>query len=305
MSSYFSNLLTTTTSRYDALRKLIPSNSEQDGDTEDDTHLCRVLRAYYIEKGRPFPAWLPPDPKAPQPVVQPVYTPAPVGAGYGGLQSGGGQSKLGSLWDAQPTNQQPSAPSSLRPGRGPTAGVRPNPYSRPPQSSTPEPTIQPRPLPSQKAGSIQAGTPPGSSGSGSTAGATTAQDRLKARLWGSAKANAQGQGQTIQQIRSNPTSTGYAQSGDYDPYASGGGYDDRARSMGSSWGGGGGSGASGNGDRPFVAATAPWATNEDEFMGGGYGSRGGAARDGLLGGPGAGRRVGGGGGLPGGPRGLR
>jgi hypothetical protein len=41
-----------------------------------------------------------------------------------------------------------------------------------------------------------------------------------------------------------------------------------------------------------VAATAPWASNEDEFMGGGYGS--GGVRNGLPSGPAAGRRPGGG-----------
>ncbi|KAI5292305.1 hypothetical protein KEM56_006336, partial [Ascosphaera pollenicola] len=45
-------------------------SGEADGDTEDDTHVCRVLRAYYIEKGQHFPSWLPPDPKAPPPVQQ-------------------------------------------------------------------------------------------------------------------------------------------------------------------------------------------------------------------------------------------
>jgi hypothetical protein len=312
MSSYFRTLLTTTTSRYAALQSLLPGNSEQDGDTEDDTHICRVLRAYYVEKGRPFPGWLPPDPKAPQPVVQPVYTPnAPVGAGYGGLQAGGGQSKLGSLWDAQPAPQQPTGPQSLRQGgRGVQSSVlsgnRSNPYTRSQSSpNNPESVVQARPLPSQRAGSVQnpsrVDTPPGSSGSGSTVGASTAQDRLKARLWGAAKASAQGQGQAPQQSRTSPAPTGYERSGNSGGYGGGGAYDDRSRSMGSSWSGsGGGDGRSGGGgytDRPFVAATAPWASNEDEFIGGGYGS--GGVRNGLPSGPGAGRRPGGG------PRGMR
>ena len=61
MSSYLSNLLTTTTGRYNSLRRTLLS-SEDDGDTEDDSHISRALRAYYTEKARPFPPWLPPDP---------------------------------------------------------------------------------------------------------------------------------------------------------------------------------------------------------------------------------------------------
>lgn len=34
-----------------------PAN-EDDGDPKDDTHVCRVLRSYYAEKGRPIPWWL-------------------------------------------------------------------------------------------------------------------------------------------------------------------------------------------------------------------------------------------------------
>lgn len=58
MSSYLSNLLTSASS----LRSRF-STSESDGPTPEDTHLCRVLRAYYSEQRRPFPDWLPPDPK--------------------------------------------------------------------------------------------------------------------------------------------------------------------------------------------------------------------------------------------------
>jgi hypothetical protein len=56
MSAYLNSLLTNTTSRYNNLRQKL-LDSDADGDTEDDSHISRVLRAYYTEKGRPFPQW--------------------------------------------------------------------------------------------------------------------------------------------------------------------------------------------------------------------------------------------------------
>lgn len=71
MPSYLTNLLTTTTSRYDSLRRtLLSSTDERDGDTPDDSHISRVLRAYYAEKSRPLPDWLPPDPRSVRPQLQ-------------------------------------------------------------------------------------------------------------------------------------------------------------------------------------------------------------------------------------------
>jgi len=101
-TSTFSNLLTNTTSKYTTLRRqLLPlSSDERDGDTEDDTHVCRVLRAYYTEKSKPFPGWLPPDPRR------------PISGGGGGAVNSGG-----SGWSG----------SSLRPEMGasrPTSGGR-------------------------------------------------------------------------------------------------------------------------------------------------------------------------------------
>ncbi|KAL8710101.1 MAG: hypothetical protein Q9225_007341, partial [Loekoesia sp. 1 TL-2023] len=71
MSSYIpslSHLVTTTTSRYtSALRQRITtSTSESDDqyiDNPDASHVSRVLRAYYKEKGQPLPAWLGVDPR--------------------------------------------------------------------------------------------------------------------------------------------------------------------------------------------------------------------------------------------------
>ncbi|KID61344.1 major facilitator superfamily transporter sugar, partial [Metarhizium hybridum] len=90
MTSWYSNILTRTTSQISSLRSTLLA-SENDGDTEDDTHVCRVLRNYYGDKGRPLPSWLPPDPKAPPAPAaqQPLYVQPQVGARYGGLQTGG------------------------------------------------------------------------------------------------------------------------------------------------------------------------------------------------------------------------
>ncbi|KAE8446602.1 hypothetical protein EG329_011795 [Mollisiaceae sp. DMI_Dod_QoI] len=300
MASYFSNLLTTTTSRVASIRQnLLPS--ENDGDTEDDTHLCRVLRAYYTEKGRPFPGWLPPDPKAPPSVVvQPVYT-TNVGARYGGLQNqgAGGSGSLSSLWDSQPQQQQQEPPIGLRQGRGGRLGpgggaaARQNPFAR--QANNPEPQIQARPLPSQRAGSYQTAsafggqgqTPPGSSSG------LSAKDRLKKNFRGERAASpAMGGTSASMADPQVQRSNSYGNSG------GGGNYEDRFMPQGAV------GGPSGGGDKPFMAATSPWASSEAEFGGGGYGysSGGGSSRQGLPSGPAAGRR---GPGLPSGPRGMR
>ena len=194
MSSYLSNLLTQTTSRYNSIRRTLLSN-EDDGDTEDDSHISRVLRAYYTEKGRPFPPWLPPDPNerksvTPQPYLQTASSYLSSASGksqYAPVQNQAGQrSSLSDLWD--PPAQQAAAPvqpQSLRAGRR---------AAPPPQTSNPSSMLAPqaRPLPSQRAGSYQSvqsqtssrpsfePTPPSSSGG-------TAQDRLKARLWGGSR----------------------------------------------------------------------------------------------------------------------
>ncbi|KAL7271004.1 hypothetical protein RUND412_006272 [Rhizina undulata] len=51
--SYFSTLLTATKTRYNTLR-----GDEGDGDSEDDSHISRVLRSYYTDQGRGIPEWL-------------------------------------------------------------------------------------------------------------------------------------------------------------------------------------------------------------------------------------------------------
>lgn len=176
MTSWYSNLLTKTSSQISSLQSRLLS-SESDGDTEDDTHVARVLRNYYSEKGRPFPPWLPPDPKAPtQAPIQPLYA---QGSGQQRLappgqqpQAGGGG--LSSLWDGGGGGQQQQVPQSLRAGRG--MGAR----------------EVARPVAGDRQGSYQSvSSQPASGGAG---GGSSAQDRLRQRLMGGARSNSPGQG---------------------------------------------------------------------------------------------------------------
>lgn len=185
MASWYSNLVTKTTSQISNLRSTLLSG-DADGETEDDTHVCRVLRGYYSEKGRPLPSWLPADPKAvaappPQPML---VNQAGARYGAGGMQpqpAGGG---LSSLWDTNNGAQaQQQPPQSLRAG------------GRAPASLTPG-GIDRRPLPSQRPGSYTntgrsetSSVPPqqAAAGGGGGGGGNTAQDRLRQRLWGGSR----------------------------------------------------------------------------------------------------------------------
>jgi len=292
----YSSYLSSITSKVSSIRQNL-LQSEADGDTPDDTHLCRVLRTYYTDEKRvALPPWLPPDPRAPPPlVVQPVYSQPGVGASYGlpsqpGQQAGG----LSSLWSAQPPAQQAGNNGSLRSRPG-TAGQRPNPFAQQ------QLEVAPRPLPSQKAGSYQgiynrndaaSPIPPGSAGS--AGGPMTAAQRLKAKVnRKSPSMTDMGTTGAGANVRANSYDSSIAR-----PNTGGGSYEDRFMPSGN--GGGGGS------ERPFMAATSPWASNESEFGGGGYippapsSSR--SRPQGLpSGGPGGARRAPG---LPGGgPRG--
>ncbi|KAJ5712671.1 hypothetical protein N7493_009139 [Penicillium malachiteum] len=207
MSSYFSSLTSSSSisnvlgSRLNSLRRAITLGDEgDDPDNEDCSHVSNALRAYYNEKGRPYPPWLPADPKAPTPsssrVVATTQLPSQApAASYG---RGGG---LGDLWGDSATSQPPpSQTTSLRRGRGTAnqppplkssvsspAGPTPSPgpplsqtYSNPSSGS-----LHPagaRPLPSQRTGSSQSSVSSQSrtnSGSGGSA-----QERLRARLQG-------------------------------------------------------------------------------------------------------------------------
>ncbi|KAJ9660633.1 hypothetical protein H2198_002375 [Neophaeococcomyces mojaviensis] len=234
----------TFSSRLAGLRTaLTRDNEEDDPDNEDCSHVSNVLRAYYIEKGRPFPEWLPPDPR--KPAVTPAAQPPPLGQ-YGNVypnQYGNnagmphsrgnsvGRGGLSDLWDSGPAQTAPQA-QSLRAPRPTPQSLRSSDSGGRQDSS--EPTAShARPLPSQRVGSYQnvqpAQTPPPVVGS---------RDRLRARLQGSNSG------------RSSPANTSQGS------YTSQGGYDRQYSS-------GGGS--------PHLSASQPWANDSNQYgASGGY-----------------------------------
>ena len=264
MSNYLNNLLTTTTSKYNTLRRQLLSD-EADGDTEDDSHITRVLRAYYTEKGRPFPQWLPPDPKAPQ--QAPVQMVSSAGRGYGNMgqqqqmgRGGGGGGGLGDLWDSPsqgPPQQQQQEPMSLRRAQGRGGGGL-----RVGNTRSPEPQIQGRPLPSQRAGSHQSASSFRSDVSSSQTGTsgTSAQDRLKARLWGSGnKPQSASSSQSGSPLQS-PAGRGPSS---YDRPQAGGGRAPYPDDGGS--GGGYSGGRQQAGGNYNMSSNSPWAGNDDPY----------------------------------------
>ena len=220
----------TFSSRIGALRKALTKDSEEDDpDNEDCSHVSNVLRAYYTEKGRPFPEWLPPDPKKPAaiPAQQPQF------GQYGNTYSGngatahsrptsGGRGGLSDLWDSGPAQPAPQA-QSLRAPR-PTAQMLKSFDSSSRQSGSDSYQTQARPLPSQRAGSHQniqpTATPPPTG---------NPRERLRARLQGSNSG------------RSSPANTSQGS------HTSQGGYDRQ-------YSGGGGGG-------PNLSASQPWAND--------------------------------------------
>jgi hypothetical protein len=295
--SWYKDILTNASTNITKLQRTYFAG-EADGDTEDDTHVCRVLRSYYTEKGQPFPGWLPPDPKAPPP-AQPVYAQQnQAGNRYGNLNqqqggntAGGSTTRLGSLWDNNSNNQQGGQPPSLRQGRQ-------NPFTA--RGGREE--VQSRPLPSQRAGSYQQtgaygrneSTPspqPSSTGS-------SAQDKLKQRLFGGARTTSpSGGGGPFQPPAPAQQSSGGNRWGSSGNNSGGGSYEDRFAPGGAYDGGN---------DRPVMSANSPWSGGDMDYYSGepSYSSSGGGGGNassgrnrpaGLPSGP---RR----GGLPSGPR---
>ncbi|KAI1297482.1 Sec1-binding region of Mso1-domain-containing protein [Xylaria venustula] len=277
MSGWYSNIVGATTSKISNLQRSY-FGGEADGDTEDDTHVCRVLRSYYTEKGKPFPGWLPPDPKAPPPAAAVYSQPSQLGARYGGLgqQQPGGS--LSSLWDNSPA-PQPQETQSLRRGRGVPSAVRNNdgrnsPFrNSDPMAGNGRDDAQSRPLPSQRAGSYQsqasfgsAPAPPASSGGGS------AQDRLKQRLFGGSRTASPAASGPFNPPQQRGRGNG---SSDYeDRFAPGGMYDAGPNRGGSV------------GDRSYMSSNTPWSSNGPDNSHSGDGGRPGGRRPvGLPSGP--------------------
>jgi len=150
--SYFSNILTATKTRYAFLRQ----GDEADGDTEDDSHISRVLRNYCQEQQRAYPDWLgpPPNQRSQSPVTSLRNTYGRRPAQNAAPQHPAGTS-LSDIFDA-PVEQRPQI------GRNVSSGS-----SR----------VQPQMFPDEQHHPQQGGAP--------QSGNLTAQQRIKERLWGS------------------------------------------------------------------------------------------------------------------------
>ena len=255
MSSY----LTSLTTHYSSLRRLLPTSLSEDSDlhvnSEQDSHVSRVLRAYYTEKGRPFPAWLGPDPNASSraPIQSLAISSASSstapgslrsGRGASGQSAGGGGVGLGDLFADSPGQGNNNSAESLslrqrRPNlRSPgfkggssdsipypqrVAQSQPsqNPYSSS-RNNTPAPQANIRPLPSQREGSYQTrpgiGAAPSTSSVQSTSSTgNSVQERLKARLGGGSRGTS-----PVFNNSHTPPPPSSSSSGaqEYDPYSS-------------------------------------------------------------------------------------
>ncbi|KAK4225495.1 Sec1-binding region of Mso1-domain-containing protein [Podospora fimiseda] len=261
---------------------------ENDGDTEDDTHVCRVLRNYYLEvKSQPLPNWLPPDPKAPPP-AQPVLANSQQTSRYGNFnssQQGGGGGQLSSLWDNGGGKGQQQQGGHNAGNRNPFAASGGGQQQPDPRQAVPQ---------SLRAGGYQStggrveGVSSPSPSVSSAQSGVSAQEKLKQRLWGGARTTSPNSG--------GPFQPPAQQQAPAPQQSSGGG-----SRWGASWGAGQGAAANESGygrrnDQPVLSANAPWADGGFDYPAGGAGgSSGGGGRSyGLPSGPR--------GGLPSGPR---
>lgn len=193
MSSYLSNLVSSTTSRYTSLRRtLLPPSSTSESDDAtitdpEDSHLSRVLRAYYTEKGPEWPPWLGEDPRTkkqqrPSSVGQTrsYSTSGSRNGSVGGSLRGstdsgratqGGSAGLGDLWADDVTTSQPPVQGSMRRedarggskarlGLGRNLNLNNARREGGQDQEQPRGTVGPRPLPSQRAGSYQISSAP-------------------------------------------------------------------------------------------------------------------------------------------------
>lgn len=298
MTSYLGSL----TTHYNSIKRLLPSHLSPDADTTisdpSDSHVSRVLRAYYSEKSRPFPPWLGADPNAPaRPQLNCVssqsrhsgaaparsLTESSVSSlsGRRGERGGG----LGDLFGDPPATQaqqQQDEPLSLRSRRGAFKATTQQ-IAAPSATSTVQPTVRPMPMPSQRYGSYQSR----SSDSGSTYSQPvvreqTAQERLRARLGSSRfvspvatpspSANFDSRSQGRDKSGFNPYESG---GGGYNPYESGNGggagfnpYENGPKSSYNT-------SSSSRNQNPYASSNSPWTTGDDSGdLGSGTGRRG-------------------------------
>lgn len=259
--SYFSNILTATKTRYANLR----AGDDADGDSEDDSHITRALRNYYLENpNRPYPEWLPPPPnqRSSSPALAPVTT---LRNTYGRRQQAPSQhqqqppaqASLSDIWDAPADQHQQQYKQQQQQGR-PSFG-------RNAHTAGSANAAHPRPQLFPDEGGASAGG----------AANMTAQQRIKERLWGSRGTNAspppQQQQQQLSQYPPAPAPTGSVS------------MPTTPRLHGSGSGGGG---------QPYMGAGMPW----DDGYGRGFDAPAPPAADMRRGGSGG--RVG----LPTGPR---
>ena len=293
MTSYLSSL----TSHYNSIKRLLPTHLSPDADNSindpADSHVSRVLRAYYTEKGRPFPSWLGPDPNAPV-RAQPNYlsqarpSSSSMRAGVGPVKKGGG---LGDLFGDSNATQSPplqEEPLSLRSRRGAFKAQTPSASSQ--SGPIPQPTA--RPLPSQREGSYQSRSSD-SGGNGFSVPAIkeqTAQERLRARLGGSkgsSPAPTPSPNANFDSRSNGRNGSGfdpYDSRGAYNPYESGGSNGNFNPYENSGAGGGfnpyetGSKNpyiSSGSNQRPYAGSNSPWSMGDDGAdLGSGNGRRG-------------------------------
>ena len=218
--SYFSDILTATKTRYASLR----ANDDADGDTEDDSHITRALRNYYLETpSRTYPAWLPPPLHR---TNSPAASGPPPGASlrntYGRKPMAphhGSSTSLSDIWDT------PTIAPQDRVGFGRNASSA-SPHSVPSRDDA-------------------ATAPP------AMAGGMTAQERIKARLWGGRGAASP---PPPQQQYAPPQKQGYA------PYAPPSAQRPERVDLPVA------PAAPRGGAQPYTGASAPW----DDGYGGGY-----------------------------------
>jgi hypothetical protein len=239
-----------------SLRRLLPTSLSEDSDlhvnSENDSHVSRVLRAYYTEKGRPFPAWLGPDPnaasKAPIPLLANVRNSTDAGSlrasrGAAGIGGGGGLGDLFgdgnnreaeslSLRQRRPGMRTPaftggSSDSIPYPQKVAPPAVSHNSYSSTSsagRTASGSSNLNVRPLPSQREGSYQSrlGTAasstsslPSTASTASIGKESSVQERLKARLGGGNRNASPVYGNSS---TPPPPTTNRSREQEYDPY---------------------------------------------------------------------------------------